>query len=89
MKTCNPWMIMCGVVLLIAALYLLPGSGGWAFGGGAFALLMLICCVGPMLYILVSGTKAGCCHEKDAGSGTEGSGETEPGKRAQNEKRCH
>ncbi len=50
--------MLLGCLLVLGAVLLLPRFGYGAAGGSlAFGLLMLVCCVGPMLLMLFGGRK--------------------------------
>ena len=90
MKKCNPLMLVGCLLLLFAAFYLLPSAGSWALGSGAFALLMLVCCVGPMLFAVISGSKSGCGHDEGpAASGSAVSCDTKPANGSQKKNSRH
>ena len=50
--------MLIGCLLVLGAVLLLPRFGyGAATGSLAFGLIMLVCCVGPMLFMLLGGKK--------------------------------
>jgi hypothetical protein len=64
MKHCRPWMLI-GCLGILALILLLPRLGvGAASGGLLLTLLMVGCCVLPMLLVLLPRGKdgtGGCC----------------------------
>lgn len=59
--------MLIGCALVLGAVLLLPRFGyGAASGSLVFGLLMLVCCVGPMLFMALKGRR-----EDDEGRGEE------------------
>ena len=59
--------MLIGCALVLGAVLLLPWFGYGAAGGSlVFGLLMLVCCVGPMLFMALRGRR-----EDDGGRGKE------------------
>lgn len=75
MKNCHKWMILC-VVAALAIIFVLPKLGV-SLGGVSWLvpLLMIGCCVVPMLFMMSSGEgkeHGSCCSKKEAKSPQEG-----------------
>ena len=67
MKNCHKWMILC-VVGAIAIVFLLPKLGIPVAGASLLVTLLMVgCCVLPMLFMMksASGEKGGCCGKMD------------------------
>lgn len=75
MKNCHKWMILC-VVAALAIIFVLPKLGV-SLGGVSWLvpLLMIGCCVVPMLFMMSSGEgkeHGSCCSKKGAKGPEEG-----------------
>lgn len=67
MKNCHKWMILC-VVVALAFVFVLPKFGVSLAGASLlFPILMIGCCVLPMIMMMFSSRseKGGCCGQKD------------------------
>ncbi len=83
MKNCHKWMIVCAVAAL-ALVFVLPKLGV-PLGGGAsllIPLLMIGCCVLPMLFMMKAGSdgKGDSCCSKKSKSELKSEGVAEKGK---------
>jgi hypothetical protein len=69
MKNCIFWMIV-GCLLVLVATAVLPRFGVQLAGGPLFAILMVLCCMGPMLLAgLGSKGGSGCCSKEPKNGG--------------------
>lgn len=71
MKNCHKWMIAC-VVGALAITFVLPILGVPLFGASLlFPLLMIACCVLPMLFMMKAdggnGKEGSCCSKEHKG----------------------
>jgi hypothetical protein len=65
MKNCIVWMVL-GCLVVLAATAVLPRFGVQLSGGPLFAVLMVLCCMGPMLLAGRSSKRGpGCCDKEE------------------------
>ncbi len=68
MKSCHKWMVAC-VLIALAIIFVLPRLGVSLPGAALLIpLLMIGCCVLPMLFMMRSGQgkdEASCCSKKE------------------------
>jgi len=74
MKNCHKWMILC-VVVAVAFVFVLPKFGVPLAGASLLIpILMIGCCVLPMLFMMRSGQgegKGSCCSKREPKSDQE------------------